>query len=81
MKIQSTATFPGKMLSTASSTPPTHWTTRTKDTGNRGVICNKFNAIPYFIPASQIVGGIEVYVSGSEKDPNYRIYTVESNDN
>ena len=81
MKIQSTATIPGKMLLKASSAPPTHWTTRTKDTGNRGVICNKFNAIPHFFPASQFVRGIEVYVSGSEKDSNYRIYTIESNDN
>ena len=80
MKIQSTATIPGKMLQKASSTPPAHWTSRTKETGNRGVICSTFNAIPHFFPASQIVRGIEVYVSGSSKDSNYRIYTIESNE-
>ena len=79
MKIQPTATFPGKMPSKASA-PPTHWATRTHDTGTRGVICNKLNAIPHFFPASQFVRGIEVYVSGSEKDSNYKIYTITLNE-
>ena len=79
MKIQSSATNPGKMLHIASPTPLAHCTSRTIDTGYRGDICSKFNVIPHFFPTSQIVNGKEVYVSGSSKDSTYRIYTIESN--
>ena len=75
MKIQPTAKFPGNMPSKA-STPPTLLATRTQHTGTRGVICNKLNAIPHFLPQSQLVKGFEMYVSGSKKDPNYRIHTI-----
>ena len=80
MKIQSSATNPGKMLHIASPTPLAYCTSRTIDTGYRGDICSKFNVIPHFFPTSQIVNGKEVYVSGSSKDSTYRIYTIESND-
>ena len=79
MKIQSSATNPGKMLHIASPTPLAYCTSRTIDTGYRGDICSKFNVIPHFFPTSQIVNGKEVYVSGSSKDSTYRIYTIESN--
>jgi hypothetical protein len=74
-KILSTAKIPGNMPSKA-STPPTLLVKRTQHTGTRGVNLNKLNAIPYFLPQSQLVKGFEMYVSGSEKDPNYRIHTI-----
>jgi hypothetical protein len=58
------------------STPPTLLVNRTQHTGIRGVKLNKLNAIPHFLPQSQLVKGFEMYVSGSKKDPNYKIHTV-----
>jgi hypothetical protein len=79
MKIQTRATIPGKVLRNAPPTPLAYPSSRTQETGYRGDFCNKFNVIPHFFPATQIVNGKEVYVSGSSKDSNYRIYTIESN--
>ena len=78
MKIQTRASFPGKVLQKAPPTPLVYPSSRAPDTGHREDFCNKFNAIPHFFPTTQIVNGKEVYVSGSSKDSTYRIYTIES---
>ena len=78
MKIQHRASIPGKVLQTAPPTPLLYPSSRASDTGHRGEICTKFNMIPNFFPTTQIVNGKEVFVSGSTKDSNYRIYTIEA---